>query len=1112
MTESLTASRYLRYPHLRGDLLTFIADDDVWLAPADGGRAWRISADQAAAAYPRLSPDGSLVAWTSGRDGAPEIYLTSTGEGGAQRVTYWSDYSTQMRGWGPDGEILATTAAGQQPGQAWAHVIPVAGGNAQFAGERQLPFGPVDDLAIDASSVTLLTAAASDPAFWKRYRGGLSGRMWIAGRDGESQSAFRRVLADLPGQISGPMLAGGRIAFVSDFEGTGNVYSVALDGTGLRRHTDHDGFYARNASTDGSRIVYQLAGDIWRLNDLEPDSEPVRLEVSLGSPASGLKPRLVSAEDHLDCISTDQTGRASAVQVRGTVHWLTHKDGPGRALSLVTGPPCRLPQVLGATGQVVWVIEGDDGDALEIGSVAGTSTERRQLARGELGWVGDLTAAPDGSVVAVTSQDGRLLLADVASGEVTELARSDHGPVTDVTFAPDSKWLAWSQGTQGRQRQIRLARLADRLITDVTDGRFIDTDPAFTTDGLYLAFLSVRSFDPVHDPMVFDLSFPYGSRPYLLTLKASQPSPLGPFLDGRPAGSGKDDDKDGDDGDSRDHPARKHEGGSPAGGDDAKPGKGDEPPAVVIDLDGLSQRIVTVPVPDSKYTDLRAVEDGLVWLKVPLTGELGEGGATPDDDLPRPSLEHFDIKKSKCSELADEADWFDVSGDGSKLVVGDQHRVFVVPANRKADSDSSDDKVSVDLSRARFMADPVPLWRSAYAEAGRIIRHDYWVPDLADVDWDGVLDQYRPLLGRISTADDFADVIHEVLGELGTSHAYVLGSGRGKVRGQRAGLLGADLEPGTDGWRIRRILPAESSDPQAKSPLASPGTGLAPGDLIAAVDGQPVDPATGPGPLLVGTAGKPVELSVVRAKDSEPHRAVVVPLASERRLRYQDWVSSRRSLTHELGHGRVGYLHVPDMHTEGWSDFHRDMGAELPKDALIVDVRANRGGNTSQLVLEKLTRKIIAWEVSLAYQPESYPSESPRGPVIVITDEAAGSDGDIITGAVKVMGVGPVVGARTWGGVLGINGWRELVDGTSITVPQFGFWFADYGWSVENRGIDPDVEVLITPDDWAAGRDTQLETAVAMALDALTARPAAQPPATTDRPSKRRPPLPPRPS
>jgi tricorn protease len=374
-----------------------------------------------------------------------------------------------------------------------------------------------------------------------------------------------------------------------------------------------------------------------------------------------------------------------------------------------------------------------------------------------------------------------------------------------------------------------------------------------------------------------------------------------------------------------------------------------------------------------------------------------------------------------------------------------------------------------------------------------------------------VLAQYRPLLDRIATADDFADLLHELLGELGSSHAYVWGRGPNRRVTQVAGLLGADLAPGTDGWRIGRVLPHESSDPRARSPLAAPGTGITSGDLIVAIDGQPVDPSVGPGPLLVGTAGKPVELTVLKTADGTPHRAAVVPLASELRLRYQAWVSGRRRLVRELSDGRAGYLHVPDMDSEGWSDFHRDLRSEMDREALIVDVRANRGGYTSQLVVEKLARRVIGWDVGRNFQPVSYPQESPRGPVIAIADEQSASDGDIVSGAIRTLGIGPVIGARTWGGVIGIDGWHALVDGTRITVPKYSFWFSEFGWGVENYGVDPDIEVLITPDDWIAGRDVQLETAVRLALEALAERPAAQAPDPAGRPSRRRQPLPPRP-
>lgn len=537
----MTASRYLRYPHLRGELLTFIADDDVWLASASGGRAWRLSADQAAAAYPRLSPDGSLIAWTSWRDGPAEIYLASTDEGGSARVTHWASATTKMRGWDPDGAILATTAAGRhQARDTWSVAIPVTGGRAQFSAQRTLPYGPVGDIAVTPSATALLNGTGGDePAFWKRYRGGRGGRLWVAqaGPDG-SRSEFQRLLADVAGQFFSPMLIGDRLVFISDHEGTGNIYSCALDGTGLRRHTDHDGPYARNASTDGDKIVYQLAGDIWLLDNLDQDSEPIRLDVRLGSPASGLSQKLISADDHLDALSADATGRASVVQVRGTVHWLTHRDGPARALSTIPGPIARLPKVLGDTGQAVWVIDTDSGDALEIAAIDGNSTvpvaPPRQLGRGEIGWACELAASPDGDLVAVAARDGGLVVVTVATGQVRELARSVGGPITGLAFAPDSRWLAWSQPVHGRLSRLRIARLdADLQVSDLTDGRFTDTDPAFTADGKYLAFLSKRTFDPVHDSHVFDLYFPYGSRPYLLTLAAATASPFGPFADGQ---------------------------------------------------------------------------------------------------------------------------------------------------------------------------------------------------------------------------------------------------------------------------------------------------------------------------------------------------------------------------------------------------------------------------------------------------------------------------------------------------------------------------------------------------------------------------------------------------
>ena len=1129
---------YLRFPHIAGDLVVFVAADDVWLAPVAGGRAWRFTADEAASSTPRLTPDGTHVAWVSAKDGSPEIYTASLTDGTSTRLTYWGTFWSRVSGWTPAGEVLAVSAA-DQPFFHYvrARVLTTALSGSPGA-ERVLPFGQVSDLSLDTSgdgTVALLTGTWGsfnpDPAYWKRYRGGTAGRLWVGpaaaivsdapDAAGRVPGPFRRVLADLRGQFASPMLAGGRLAFISDHEGTGNVYSCALDGGDLRRHTDHEGWYARQASTDGQRIVYARGGELWLLDDLQA-AEPVRLDITLGSPARGRSPRLVTAEDHVGSLSVDHGGRASSIEVRGTVHWLTHRDGPARGLSVVPGVRARFPQVLGTDGQVVWATDADGSDGLEIGigdparqdGQGDPGAEPRRIAAGQVGRITALAAAPDGSAVAVAAQDGRLRVVDVESGQVREIAASDNGVVTGLAWSPDSGWLAWSQagdhpvGMGANQlRRLRLARIADGHVFDVTDGRFADSEPVFSLDGKYLAFLSMRNFDPVYDVHFFDLTFPYGARPYLLPLDATTPSPFGPELGGRPIGEPAEN-RSGRNGTAANGTAD----GATADGGTGDGGTGDggtlEVAPVLVGTAGMADRVVALPVPEARYSGLRAVKGGLAWLRSPVTGTLGLGGAHLTDDPPRPALERFDLSKREVTELSAGVDWFEASGDGTRLVISDQDKLTVIPAERKPDASNPDDKIEIDRSRARFLLDPPAHWRQAYAEVGRIMRHDFWVPDMADVDWDAVQDEYRPLLDRITTASEFADVLYELVGELGTSHAYVQ-SPDGGTQAPAPGLLGADIERSGDAWRVTRLVRGDTSDPRARAPLAAPGAGIAVGDVLLAIDGRPVGP-DGPGPLLTGAAGKPVELTVAPADGSRPRSVPVVPLRSDTRLRYLDWVGAKRAQVRELSAGRIGYLHVPNMVSGGWADFHRDLRAEMLRDALIVDVRGNTGGHTSQLVLEKLARRVIAWDVPGGMMPATYPQDAPRGPLVAVTDEFSGSDGDIVTGAIHLLKLGPVVGARTWGGVIGYDNMHELIDGTQITVPRLAFWFDEFGWGVENYGVDPDVEIIMSPDDWAAERDTQLETAVRLALEALQQRPAVRPPDPRTRPSKRRPPLPPR--
>jgi tricorn protease len=1096
---------YLRHPHLHGDTLVLVAENDLWTAPVGGGRAYRLTADGVPVARPRISPDGALVAWTSTRESAPEVFVTEVEGGAARRLTWWGDHTTKLIGWTPEGEVLAVSAAGQPSRRhPWAYVIPAAGGT-----PRRLPLGPLADLAQRAAGPAVLLSATMtrEMAWQKRYRGGTAGKLWW-----NPEGAFVRLAADLDGNLDAPMLVGDRIAFLADHEGWGNLYSLDGQGAGLRRHTDHGGdgapaFYARHAATDGTRVVYESAGQLRLLDDLDAQARP--LDVRLGGPRTAREPRRITTGEWLGRVRPDTTGRSSVVAVRGTVHRLTHRDGPARTLQATPGVRARLAAPLGED-RAVWVDDALGEDAVCIAPLDPRAPDAPETQRfGEFGRVLELVPAPDGESVALTTHDGRLLLLD--GGEFRELARGGDGEIYDVAFSPDSAWLAYCDPVGSGLSQVVLVRLEDCEAVPVTEGRFRDADPVFTLDGKHLAFLSLRSFDPIYDEHAFDLTFPASWRPFLVPLGARTPSPFGASPDGRPASPEDDKPEDPPALDASDPGDDTEE--TPA--ENKKKEEDDEgPPEVVVDVEGLAARVVPIPVVEGRYHGMRAAKDCLLWYRLPINGTLGDGRAGTDVKPEKPVLERFDLARRKLDVIADPVSAYAVSGDGTRLVVRDGSTLRVLRTDRSGANaptdgpvDAGADEYPIDTRRIVVTVDPTAEWHQMFDEAARLMRDHFWVADMAGVDWAAEVGRYRPLCDAVGSHDDLADLLWELAGELGTSHAYVMPVG---VHGEdgRPGLLGADLEPVDDGWRVARVLPPETSDPAARSPLSSPGVDVRAGDVIVEVGGQPVDPQLGPAPLLVGRAGELVELTV--RSEAETRRVVVRPLGSEAALRYQDWVAGRRAAVVERSEGRLGYLHVPDMMPTGWAQLHRDLSRETSREGLVLDVRGNAGGHTSQLIVEKLARRVIGWDVVRHRQPMTYPMDAPRGPIVTLVDEFAGSDGDIVTAAIKRLGLGPVVGTRTWGGVIGIDGRYGLVDGTRVTQPRYAFWFDDVAWDVENHGVDPDVEVVISPDDWAAGRDPQLERGVDLALEALAARPAVTPPDPATRPSRARPALPPR--
>ncbi|MHB1987658.1 MAG: S41 family peptidase [Acidimicrobiales bacterium] len=1077
---------YLRFPTVRGDIVAFVADDDVWLASVNGGMARRLTADSSPARVPRLSPDGSLIAYTSRREGIPEVFVVSSTGGEVTRLTYFGDRGTRTIGWTEDGRVLVISAAGEPfRSRTWAYAIAPEGGRAE-----RLPYGPVTSVATGPQGAVVLgvNQSPSRGASWKRYRGGTAAALWI---DRAGDGSFERYLEHLDGQLEDPAFVGDRLVFVSDHEGVGNIYSALVDGSELRRHSDHAEFYARSAAGDGSSIVYQCAGELYLIDDFGRGATPSRLDIRLGAPRRGRMRRSLRAGEELGEHSPEHSGRASAVEVRGEIHWLTHLKGPSRLLAGGSGTRARLPRTVGREpGTAVLAVSDAEGeDAIEIVKVAGPPPQPpRRIGAGQLGRVLDLAGSPDGRYAAVATHDGRVVLVDIEDGSLQTLDESSDGDANGLCFSPDSRYLAWSHAGPAPLRQLKLAQIGGAVF-DATPLRFDDHDPVFSPDGKFLAFLSVRTFDPVYDAHIFDMSFAIGTRPYLIPLASSTPSPFDAELAGR----------------------ARIEGPAPA------PAEAAEKAPMSVDSDGLAGRVVAFPVPAGRYSRLRAAEGGFVWMSEPVLGVLGEERATPEAEARRPRLVRYDLGRAREIELVGALDSFEVTGDGKSIVVRDKGCLRVLPADRRlappAEGDERDpgDLVEVDLKRIRIEILPPLEWAQMYDETARLMRDHYWVEDMAGVDWGGIVERYRPWLERIATRDDLSELLWELQGELGTSHAYEMVPEAPLEEERRLGLLGADLEQDGGSWRVARILSGETSVLAARSPLQAPGVAIHAGDVIVAIDGRAVDSFVGPAALLVGAAGRPVELTVDDGASGERRNVVTVPLADERPLRYQAWVADRRAAVHAAGKGRIGYLHVPDMMGNGWAELHRDMRVEVAREGLVVDVRDNGGGHVSQLVIEKLARTVYAWEVPRHLATVTYPQDAPRGPRVLVTNEQAGSDGDIVTAGFRQRALGPVVGTRTWGGVIGIDGRYRLVDRTTVTQPRYAFWFdGGFGWDIENHGVDPDVEVALPPQDWAAGRDPQLERAIELVLAALESEPAARPPDRATRPSRAAPALPPR--
>lgn len=1065
---------YYRFPTIHGDTVVFVCEDDLWAVSVEGGPAWRLTASLGAVSGPCFSPDGRWLAF-AGRDEGPwEIYVMPAEGGEARRLTYQGAQAT-VAGWTPDSaKILYVSSTSEHGGRSrWLWQIGPDGG----APER-LPLGKANHIAFGPKGGVVLGRNTGDPATWKRYRGGTAGRLWI---DRKGDANFEPLIP-CDGNLTAPMWAGDRIWFISDHEGIGNLYSCTPDGGDLRRHTHHEEYYCRSPRTDGRRIVYHCGADLY-VYDIEREACS-RVQVDLRSPRTQRQRKFVDPSRYFQEYNLHPDGHAVSLTIRGKLFTMANWEGAVLQHGERDGVRYRLPEWLNDGVRLVAVADTDGEEALEIHWRNGIEPPVR-LGHLDVGRVLGLAVSPKEDKLAVWNHRHELLLVDLQEQTQRVLDSSPYERVRGAAWSPDGRWIAYSLATTERTSSIKLCRIDTGDSWQVTPAEFMDVAPAWDPQGNYLYFLSYREFNPVYDDLHFDLGFPQAMRPLLVTLRRDLPNPFVPVP--RPAAP---------------EPARngaRHSGGADVlKREDTNPVETVETPptpvevrerapetGIRIDLEGIQHRIVAFPYPEGRYGQIAGIDGRVLITSFPIEGSLGKPGAREPEA--RGSLLCYDLREQRKDLLINGVSAFVLSRDNKMLAYRSNGRLRVVRAGEKLTDrppSGRDDynRASgwVDIYRVKVSVVPPLEWRQMYREAWRLQRDYFWSEDMAGLDWSAVFERYLPLLDRVATRSEFSDLMWEMQGELGTSHAYEFGGDYRPGPFYALGYLGADFayDEETGGYRILHIVRGDPWEESKDSPLSRLGLNVKEGDILVAIGGQRLGKAHPPGEFLVNQANQEIQLTILDRDTRDPRTVVVKAVASEAEMRYREWVAQRRAYVHTRTGGTVGYVHIPDMGPRGYAEFHRAYLAELARPGLIIDVRFNGGGHVSPLILEKLARRRIGYDVRRWGTPIPYPLDSPMGPMVAITNEYAGSDGDIFSHCFKLMKLGPLVGMRTWGGVVGIAPKQSFVDGGQTTQPEYSFWFVDVGWSVENYGTEPDIEVEYRPQDYLAGRDPQLDRAI----------------------------------
>jgi tricorn protease len=1041
-------ARLLQYPDVSSTHITFSFAGDIWVVPKQGGTAVKLSSPVGEEIFPRFSPDGTRIAFSGNYDGNMDIYLIPSMGGLPERLTFHG-MADRVVDWHPDGDKVLFASARHSGRQRFNqfYLIPASGGLAE---QMPMPYAEFGSFSPDGRRIAY-TDKSRLHRTWKRYRGGMAPDITVFNL---SDSTSENVIAGIANEEL-PMWHNNILYFLSDRgeEKRFNIWSYDID-SGQEKQvtsfTDYDAHYPAMGPED---IVFEAGGDLYLL-DLSNDRYN-KVDINVVTDLKDLASRTENAESYLMAASIAPDGKRVAVNARGEIFSLPAEHGYIKNLTHSSGFAERHP-AWSPDGKSIAYWSDRSGEYELILYDLEKNTEKKLTDYGK-GYRYQPFWSPDSKKIAFIDQSQKVRIHDLEKNRTLDVDQGlwmMHGALAGfkVSWSSDSRWLAYSMALENRLGVVFLYDMNGGIRHQVTSGFYNNQDPVFDPDGKYLYVLTNRYFNPVYSDFDGNFIYPNSTQVAAIALRKDVPSPLEPRND---AVEIKEEKKDEDEDKAKKDKKKKDDDEDEAAGGSK---------AVEIDLEGIESRLVILPPAPGNYMNLQAVSGKVVYHKRANSGS-GENGNP---------VKYYDLKEREEKTILTDADGYEISADGKKLLAINNRKLAITDVA----ADQKMDKI-LRTGEMEMLVNPQEEYKQIFLDAWRFERDYFYDTAMHGVDWQLMKERYGKLIDDAVTRWDVNFILGELIGELNASHTYRGGGDTEEMPSRNVGYLGIDWELNDGQYRIKKIVRPAEWEVERRSPFDMPGVEVSEGDYILAVNGIPLDTQKEPYAAFQGMAGKTIELTLNSSPSPEGSRTVIVDLLDdETRLRHLSWIEENRKTVTDATSGDVGYVYVRSTGIDGQNELVRQFTSQFNKKALIIDERFNSGGQIPDRFIELLNREALAYWAVRDGKDWQWPPVAHFGPKVMLINGWSGSGGDAFPDYFRKAGLGPLVGSRTWGGLIGISGSPSLIDGGQVTVPTFRMYDPDGNWFREGHGVEPDIEVLEDAGAHARGYDVQLDKAI----------------------------------